>query len=240
MPDPGGQARPALLADLTWPEVEERAAPDTVVAIPLGSTEQHGPHLPFSTDADVAADLCRRLATRRGDVLVAPVLAFGASGEHQDFPGTLSIGRAALELVVVELARSAAATFAGTVFVNAHGGNVEALTSAERRLVGEGRRVLAWTVGWRGDAHAGRTETSLELALVPDRVRLERAAAGNRRPLDELMTRLRSQAVRAVSPNGVLGDPAGASAEEGEQILQALAADLVATVDAWVAGPGPS
>ena len=72
--------------------------------------------------------------------------------------------------------------------------------------------------GWAGggDAHAGRTETSLMLALAPSEVLLDRAAAGDTRPIAELLPELRAHGVREVSPNGVLGDPAGASAEEGD------------------------
>jgi creatinine amidohydrolase/Fe(II)-dependent formamide hydrolase-like protein len=85
-----------------------------------------------------------------------------------------------------------------------------------------------------GDAHAGRTETSLQLALAPGAVRLERAEAGDLRPLAEVENELRRGGVRALSGNGVLGDPAGASAEEGERLLDVLVADLVAAVDAFV------
>jgi creatinine amidohydrolase len=92
----------SALDQLTWPDVARYPA-DTVLAVPLGSTEQHGPHLPLSTDTDVAVALCRRLAAARPDVLVAPSLPYGSSGEHAGFAGTLSIGQAALEHVLVEL-----------------------------------------------------------------------------------------------------------------------------------------
>jgi creatinine amidohydrolase len=80
------------------------------------------------------------------------------------------------------------------------------------------------------DAHAGRVETSLMLALAPGDVRLDAAARGETRPLTEIMTDLRTRGVRQVSPNGVLGDPAGASAAEGETLLALLVADLAATL----------
>jgi creatinine amidohydrolase/Fe(II)-dependent formamide hydrolase-like protein len=123
--------------------------------------------------------------------------------------------------------------------VSTHGGNAEAVQRAERRLRAESRDVLAWLPSWEGDAHAGRAETSLELALAPDRVRPGRAEAGNTRPLTDLMPELRRSGVRAVSPNGVLGDPAGASAAEGAALLGRLLADLLAAVDAWRAGQTP-
>jgi creatinine amidohydrolase len=165
--------------------------------------------------------------------LVAPALPYGSAGEHAAFPGTLSIGAAALEMVVVELGRSADA-FAGVVLVSGHGGNAEPLAAAVATLRGEGRAVLAWSPRIPGgDAHAGRTETSLLLALAPETVRLEAAEPGNVRPLAAVIGELRRHGVGAVSRNGVLGDPTGATAEEGQELLQTLAADLIASVEAW-------
>ena len=218
------------LAALTWPDVD----PAALLAVPVGSTEQHGPHLPVSTDTDVAVELCNRLAGRRPGVLVAPPVAYGSSGDHAGFPGTLSIGQDALELLLVELCRSATLTFERVVLVCAHGGNTEPLRRAERRLRAESHEVLAWEPHWDGDAHAGRTETSLQLAMDPARVRLDRAAPGDTRPIAELLPLLREQPVRSVSPNGVLGDPAGASAAEGSALLDTLVADLDASVRAWL------
>jgi mycofactocin precursor peptide peptidase len=220
------------LAALTWTEAHVVAA-TTLLAVPLGSTEQHGPHLPLSTDTDIAVALADRLAAAVPEVRTAPAVAYGASGEHAGFAGTLSIGTDALRHVLVELVRSADA-FAGVVLVSAHGGNAAAVAEAVGTLTAEGRRVLAWAPhDVAGDAHAGRTETSLMLALRPGAVRLDAAAPGDRRPLHELAPLLRSAGVRAVSPNGVLGDPAGASGDEGERLLDALAADLVAAVVGW-------
>jgi mycofactocin system creatininase family protein len=225
------------LADLTWTDVAGRA-PTALLAVPLGATEQHGPHLPLATDADVATALADALAARRGDILVAPALAYGASGEHAGFPGTLSIGLAALELVIVELVRSAGA-FAGVVLVNGHGGNLASVAAATARLRAEGRAVLAWSPTVPGgDAHAGRTETSLLLAVRPEAVRPRAAEPGDLRPLAALLPSLRSEGVAAVSPNGVLGDPTGATGDEGRRLLDQLAADLLAAVEQrWPSPP---
>jgi len=220
-----------VLNEMIWPEVA--AEPRRLLVVPLGSLEQHGPHLPLSTDTDLAVWLCQRLAAARPGVLAAPPVAYGASGEHADFAGTLSIGTEALELLLVELGRSATLTFSRVLLVSTHGGNAEAVQRAERRLRAESRDVRAWPPAWEGDAHAGRAETSIELALDPGRVRAGLAAAGNTTPLADLMPALRRGGVRAVSPNGVLGDPAGASAAEGAAMLDRLLAGLLATVDAW-------
>ncbi len=224
------------LDDMTWPEAGQHAAVGALLAVPLGSTEQHGPHLPLSTDTDVAVALTGALAAARSDVVVAPPIAYGASGEHADFFGTLSIGQHALELLLVELGRSAGETFSRIVIVSAHGGNATTVRRAVATLRGESRDVLAWMPQWDGDAHAGFVETSLQLALDGSRVRLERAERGAVDPIDELMPALRAGGVLGVSPNGVLGDPAGASAEHGRRILGALVRDLIETVADW-AGP---
>jgi creatinine amidohydrolase len=218
------------LAGATWPQVEATAGRN-LLAIPLGSTEQHGPHLPFDTDTRIAAAVAAGLATRRPDVVVAPALAYGASGEHAAFPGTLLLGHDVLADVLSELVRSARGSFRGVVLVCGHGGNGEALSVVGRRSAAEGDDVLTWTVGVAdGDAHAGRTETSLMLALDPDAVRADRVEAGCTEPLAGLLPRLRSVGVRPVSSNGVLGDPAGASAEEGRALLTTLVSDLAAAV----------
>lgn len=220
------------LAALPWSEVAAVAA-GSILVVPLGSTEQHGPHLPLGTDSDVAVALASRLAAARPDVLLAPALPYGSAGEHAAFPGTLSIGAAALELVIVELVRSADA-FAAVVLVSGHGGNAAPLAAAVATLRAEGRQVLGWTPRVPGgDGHAGRTETSLLLALSPEIVRLDAAEPGDVRPLAAVMGDLRRGGVATVSPNGVLGDPTGASADEGRRLLDTLAADLIDTVEAW-------
>ena len=213
-----------------------RGAGRPVIAVPLGSCEQHGPHLPLDTDTRIAVALADRLAAVRPNVLVAPALAYGASGEHAGFEGTLSIGQAALEVVIVELVRSADA-FDGVVLVNGHGGNAEAVARAVAVSTSDGRRVLSWAPSIDpssgADAHAGRTETSALLALAPSTVRLDLARPGATAPLPGLMDELRAGGVQAVAANGVLGDPTDASAAEGVALLRTLADDLVAAFDQW-------
>ena len=215
-----------------WPDV---ASARPLLAIPLGSCEQHGPHLPLDTDTTIAVAVASELARRRDDVLVAPALAYGASGEHAAFAGTLSIGLAALEHVVVELVRSAD-HFAGVVLVNGHGGNARAVERAVATLRRDCRRVMAW---WPsvpgGDAHAGRVETSLLLAIAPETVRMALAAPGCTAPLATILPTLESGGVVAVSPSGVLGDPTGASAAEGARLLDELATALSTAVATWPA-----
>ena len=201
------------LSDATTSQIAPRAA-DTLLVVPLGATEQHGPHLPLGTDTAVAHALAIALAQHRPDIVVAPELPFGASGEHADFAGTLSIGTEVTTAVLVELVRSADA-FRGVVLVNAHGGNQEALAAACRQSSADGRDVLAFTPspamlaataelhGARVDAHAGWVETSLLLALRPAQVHLERAQPGDLRPLHTVADTLRTEGMAA--PAGVAG-----------------------------------
>ncbi len=220
------------LGRATWPEVDA-AGRRAVLAVPLGSLEQHGPHLPLDTDTRIARAVVAGAAASRSDLVVAPPLAYGASGEHAGFPGTLSLGHAALTGALVELVRSARASFGAVVLVSAHGGNDQALEAARRCGESEGDDVLAWRVApASADAHAGRTETSLMLAIDAPAVRLGCAQRGRTEPLAALLPRLRAEGVRPVSSNGVLGDPTGANAEEGRQLLETLVRDLLAAVAA--------
>ena len=224
----------ARLGEVTWPDLE-RMPRRPLLAVPIGSCEQHGPHLPLDTDTRIAVALAEGLVHSfdPGDVLVAPPITVSASGEHAGFPGTLSYGSEVLELLLVELVRSADWS-SGVVLVNGHGGNAEPVRRAVSRLTAERRRVLSW---WPrvtgGDAHAGHTETSLLLALAPALVRRERAEAGRPEHITDLIDELRAGGVRAVSRNGVLGDPTRATAVHGRSVLTRLVIDLVATVDEW-------
>ena len=231
MTGPGTNSR---LGNVTWTDLWN-LAPRPVIAVPVGSCEQHGPHLPLDTDTRIAVALAEGLVSsfEPGDVLIGPTMAATSSGEHAGFPGTLSIGAAVVEQTIVELVRSADWS-AGVVLVNGHAGNARPVQRAVNKLLGEGRRVLAWWPHIRnGDAHAGESETSMMLALAPSLVRMSRAEAGRPEPIVDLIDELRANGVRAVSPNGVLGDPRSATANHGKALLTRLIIDLVAAVDEW-------
>lgn len=216
--------------DLRLGHVISREVPDGVLVVPVGAVEQHGPHLPLDTDTRIATAIAEGL----DQALLAPALSYGASGEHQGFRGTISIGAETLYEVLLEFGRSACEWAPKLLFVNGHGGNVPTLAKAVQRLRYEGRDAAWWTpIIPGGDAHAGRTETSLLLHLSPHLVRLERAEAGNTAPLPQLWERMRAGGVAAVSPNGVLGDPAGANAAEGAELLEKLRKSVSDAVSAW-------
>ena len=221
------------LAGAAWPELPERP----LLVVPLGSVEQHGHHLPLGTDTAVACAAAEAAVGSLDGVLLAPALAYGASGEHEGFPGTISLGTQALTGLLVEYGRSACRWAGRVLIVNGHGGNLDALRSAVPLLRSEGRDVAWFPCGVAGgDAHAGRTETSLMLHVEPGGVG-KHAVPGVTTPIGELLPRLRAEGVRAVSPTGVLGDPEGASVEEGSALLGDLVSRLVATTITWQVDP---
>ena len=206
------------LKNITWQNAEIMSR--DVLIIPLGSIEQHGPHLPLDTDSVIAQAIASELHARHNTSGLAPLVAYGASGEHSDFPGTLSIGAAALTTVLTELIRDASRYWKAVLFVNGHGGNSEAINAAINLANAES--YLAAATGLRGDptdTHAGFQETSLMLHLDPTRVHLELAMPGNSAPLNEILGIMQEKGVRVVSPNGILGDPTHASRTLGEQLF---------------------
>ncbi len=204
-------------------------ADTALLLVPVGALEQHGPHLPLGTDTTVATTVAGRTG-----LPVTPPIALGASGEHEGFPGTISIGTETLAAVLVETGRSACRWTRRLCFVNGHGGNLPALVAATTLLRAEGRDVAWHSCGVPGaDAHAGRHETSLMLAMAPDDVRADLAEAGNTAPLGELLPAIRAGSVSSISANGVLGDPAGATPGEGAETTAVMVSALLGAVRDW-------
>ncbi len=236
--EPVGGAEPRPLPPLELarsPQVAGSAR--DLLLWPIGSTEQHGPHLPLGTDTLIAAALAAAAHGRFPQTGLAPALPLGASGEHAGFAGTLSIGTQALTTVIVEFVRHASQQWKHVLIVNGHGGNAAALTAALELSTFEGRSLTVWHAasgGPRADAHAGFRETSLMLFLRPEAVRMDLAAVGALDPLPRLLDRMRAGGVQAVSANGIIGNPTGASAEAGRADFDEMSGRVCALVGSLV------
>ncbi|MFB9929749.1 creatininase family protein [Amycolatopsis halotolerans] len=229
---------------LTSPEIADAIADGMRTAVlPLGATEQHGAHLPLSVDSEHADRLGVLVAERLGDALVLPTLRVGCSSHHLGFAGTLSLQPSTLESVCLDCCESLAVHgFRRVLIFSAHIGNYPLLSEIESRLAArlpaalevvafsDSAAVLdAWRAAVGGLAgqvggHADVAESSVMLALRPEAVRTSRAAAGLAEPMtDELLKRVLTGGVKAVAPDGVLGDPRGMSSELGFACLNAVA-----------------
>lgn len=232
-----------LLSEMTWPDVAQAVANGaTTVILPLGATEQHGPHLPLGTDTFRAAALAKRLAAQLPESLVAPVLPIGCSDEHTGFPGLFSLSSETLAAVLVDCAqRMVGWGVRQLILLSAHGGNEQALALAGDRLRQQLPQLRVWlpaaltqvaapllaiaeedaiapeTLG----LHAGEGETSEMLYLCPELVRMEHAVPGYTGDMVKILPRLREAGLRPLAPNGILGDPQPAQATRGERYLLA-------------------
>ena len=241
-------------------ELNALAARNAVVILPVGSTEQHGPHLPTQVDALLAGEVSRRAAARAMDrlpVVVAPTVWSGLAEHHMSLGGTLSVDLATFHALLRSLVRSILRHgFKRVLLLNGHGGNIAALTAIVNDFAIEFTAPIATTSYWllAADAfgkilerqanvrHACEAETSMLLALAPDLVDMK-AVQGVIGPTGreikdvtgtEAAIRYRSFKMR--TSHGVIGDPALASAEKGERLLDAAAdavAKLVATEEFW-------
>ena len=242
------------LADRTWPELGEYVAEESLAVVPLGSTEQHGPHLPLATDHLIAESLARAAADRTG-VLCTPTVNVGVSSHHRQFHGTMWVDPPAFRAYVESLTRNL--TYHGidrVVYVNAHGGNAQHLREVGATLREE---EVAYAIEWMWDEsipdliddlfehngpHGGPKETAMIQHIAGELVaedRLEDARDGGVRSLAAADPR--AFGARTFydaadnTPNGVLGDQTDATAEKGERLFDAATEQLVRLLD-WLDG----
>lgn len=226
------------MSETRTPTTNEIPAGEKILVLALGSWEQHGPHLPLDTDSVIVSAVVQHALAHdsiNSDHFVsAPLLPITASDEHSGFSGGLSTGTEALVSSVVAICRSGHEWAAGTLIVNGHGGNYDALQRIESALQYEGITHSIWTLPAYsgGDMHAGHTETSLMLHLAPQHVRThlindEDVTSSN---IDEL----RLHGVKGVSSSGVLGNPATATATHGEEVLNLYVRSLVERMQSCV------
>ena len=244
------------LATSDWPGIDAALdAGGRRALLPLGSTEQHGPHLPFATDTWIAEALAARWAARDPACVALPALPLGCASEHLGFPGTLSIATTTLVSILDDVANSVAHHgFHELVVFSAHGGNLPALRDAEPGLrersdlvirvvtdagpVNDALAAIGAAHGLAPEAlgpHAGELETSILLAIAPASVRLSELAPGRTGPpIDD--DALFYPDLRRNAPTGVVGDPRGASAARGECYLDAWVDVLVALAETEAPG----
>ena len=174
-----------VLQEMTWTDVQEYLKNNDMVIIPLGSTEQHGPHLPLGTDFYEAFEISKLISSRTG-IVVAPILMVGYSEYHSGFPGTLSLKPQTIEEVIFECVEMLIKYgFRKILFFNYHGGNnivqdrvihrINHNTPAIAISIGHGSPIQKEEGGEFFDWHAGLSETSIMLYLKPELVRMDRA-----------------------------------------------------------------
>jgi creatinine amidohydrolase len=229
--------RPVALASLAWPEIAAmRETGQTTLLLPVGATEQHGPHLPCDTDTVIAEAVCAVASALTGTP-VLPALSYGVSlGHTEKWPGTFSVFHETLIAAVREIAGWAAATgFTRLLLVNGHCGNDAALRVAVDRIrfdfAGEFFAAVRHTysltpsiaAAFTADAadwHANRAETELMLVLAPDRVHLDRLASSD--DPDRTGSCVFPHLVAHTSTNGVTGAPSTADPSRGLPLLREM------------------
>jgi creatinine amidohydrolase/Fe(II)-dependent formamide hydrolase-like protein len=250
--DDAGDPQQYRWGELTWPEARERFRQVDIALLPVGSIEQHGPHLPLDTDAFDANYLAQRVAEAcsHPKPLVLPKIPYGVSYHHAEFQGTVSISNDTLAKLVYDIGMSVAHNgIKKLVVINGHGGNSPALNHAAQMInrdahifvcvdTGETSDVDIYAlVETPNDVHAGEIETSTSLAVRPHLVKMEHSKKEvpefSSRYLDFTSKRgvLWYAYTRKISNSGVMGDPTRASVEKGKKIWEIMITHLVAMVE---------
>jgi creatinine amidohydrolase len=241
------------MEEMAWPDIKaaiERGF--TTVVVGVGSTEQHGPHLPTMTDARIGDEVAHRVALKLGNALQARTIDVGVSEHHLAFAGTLSFKPETLKMILRDYVDSLVHHgFTCIVFLPSHGGNFVTVQKAieEAREAHPGVEVTGYTdlFGLTGflnaasaeygvsteesGAHAGENETSMMMALEGDLVATDKFAPGYLGPTGEAELKIiLEKGMPALTSNGVLGDPQKASADKGRLYLERLADFLVEDV----------
>ena len=238
-----------FLPYLSWTEIA--ALPDrenTVIVLPTGATEQHGPHLPCAVDTVICSGVVGHALKRLAPEVRAfalPPITYGKSEEHLHFPGTITLTGETLLATMIEVMESVYRSgFRKLLIVNGHGGQPQIMEIAAREMrLRHGDYIVVPQHTWRLPhvagrymaerekklaMHAGHAETAIMLALAPDTVHMERAVT-NYPP--EFASKLLSPdgrpacawTARDFGPSGIIGDPLPATREQGEAILESLA-----------------
>jgi creatinine amidohydrolase len=230
-----------LLEELSWPEVKRLKPGRKVVLLPLGSFEQHGHHLPLTTDTDIVTAVARGVERKRANkILCLPTLWPGHSPHHLFFPGTLSVSQMPYIQLVIELCRSMVSMGSRKIFLlNGHGGNDVPLRAAVRELKSEFPRVRVvsasyWSLANQSIRHACEVETSLMLHLHPGRVKMRLAKRDGPAPTTGARPVYFINEFHEISKSGTVGDPTSATTKKGRRFLEKIVGDVTAFVDEFV------
>lgn len=217
------------------PSIRKLVKKRRAAVVPVGSVEQHGPHLPVSTDSDIVSEVSRRLSEKM-NLWLLPTISYGVSAEHAPFFQT-SLKGPTLRLVLEDLCSSLLENGIDTVFViNGHHGNIKAIKNLDKKfgkIAGNRLDVHVfsyWHFMKREFDHAGFAETSLMLAISKE-VKMKLAQKGlvtdglGKKEIDRL-GRLASRSFPAVTGNGVWGDPTKATKKEGRAMLAEIVENL--------------
>jgi creatinine amidohydrolase len=241
------------MEEMNWPDVRAAiAAGFTTVVVAVGSTEQHGPHLPTMTDTRIGDAMAHRTALTLGNALQARTIPVGVSDHHLAFGATISLKPETLRLIVLDYVASLVRDgFQRIIFLPSHGGNFGPVAQAiaDARKAHPDIDITGYTdlFGLMGclnrasaefgiseeeaGAHAGENETSLMMALEPELVRRDHLAPGYVGPIGEKeFQMILEKGMPALTENGVIGDPRKASAEKGEIYLEKLSSFLAKEV----------
>jgi len=234
------------LAASSWAQVRDHIADGkTIAVLPFGALEQHGPHLPLSTDTVQAVGVATRVA-EHFDALLLPPVHYGETWDNGGFPGTVSLSAATVAAICVDLAASVR-SFGVTTLVIVNGdygnrapihaavaqivaGGFDALVLDYPGLVEIGDRVKETPWAWPGLCHADELETSMVLRLAPELVQPELYAPF----YPEMPADFGQRPIRfdTLSPSGVFGDPRPSTAEKGEQIIAFVVEQSIVAIDA--------
>jgi len=206
--------------------------------IPVGSLEQHGPHLPISTDADIVTEIAKRIA-KKCDLLLLPTIAYGVSFEHAPF-FNLSISNSTLQKLLIDVCMSLSRNnIKNVIILNGHHGNQKALKNLSGKIKINSRGTMRvfvfsyWKFMEREFDHAGFVETSLMLAISKKNiVKMKLAKKGldseklSKKEKNKI-SRLASKSFPKATKNGVWGDPTSSNAKDGREILSQIVRNLV-------------
>ena len=259
---PGTPSR--WIHEMSYDEVEDHLAKDDVVLVPIGATEQHGPHLAMGTDSFIADAFCREVSRRHYPrVLVAPPLRWGLSGLHMDFPGTITLSADTVMRIFEDVIDSLVSHgFGRFLIVNTHGGNREVAKLAATQigardgvdfmgavdmgsLIEPDVRARQQAAGTGRGGHACEDETATAMYLCPEIVREDKIAKAE---FDEgafdFRVAMETHGIRVptnmhdLTEGGALGDPTLATAEWGEERVESAYARLGDLIDTITGGAG--